>query len=71
MNKDDERSEIFNNERIRIYTNPAGEVFIESIQSGLTMRLDPFSQGELNITSDGRVEAVVVSGRVGYRIIPR
>lgn len=56
---------------MRIYTNPCGEIFVENIASGLTMRFNSGPNGGLVFTTEGLVEPIQVSNMIGWRISPR
>lgn len=53
---------------LRIYTNPAGEVFIENTKAGVTMRLNVHHDG-LQFTAFGHhVDPTRVANAIGWRI---
>jgi len=52
---------------VRVYKNPTDEIFIENIETGVTMRLKA-SCGGLEFTSEGRVEPIQVSNMIGWRV---
>ena len=55
---------------VRIFKNLCDEVFIENIESGVTMRLSAISDG-LVFTTDERVEPIRVTNMIGWRVEPR
>ena len=56
---------------LRVYTNPSGEVFVENPQSGISMRISSPRPGELQFTTEGRVEPTLVTNMIGWRVSPR
>lgn len=55
---------------VRIYKNHCDEIFIENIDSEVTMRLSA-SQDGLEFTTDSRVEPIRVTNMIGWLISPR
>ena len=56
----------------RVFKNPANEIFVEDVRSGVTMRINSHGHGEgLQFTTIGRVEPVTVNGSIGWRVGPR
>lgn len=53
---------------LRVYTNPSGELFVEDIPSGVTMRFNSSRSGGLEFTTDGRVEPIRVTDMIGWRV---
>ena len=64
---------LFEDDHMRVYKNPANEIFVEDIQSGATMRISsyPLLDGGLRFTTKGRVEPIPVANMIGWRISPR
>lgn len=56
--------------RIRVFTNPCGEVFVKDIRSGAQMRINSHGRG-LEFTTDGRVEPIRVTNTIGWLVSPR
>lgn len=57
---------------LRVFTNPCGELFVEDVRSGVTMRINSFHPGNgIEFTTSGRVEPVRVSNMIGWSIRPR
>ena len=65
--------EIFRNKKVRIYLNPSEEIFIEDIESGVTIRLNNYyhSEGGLLFTTSGIVEPIRLSNMIGWSVVPR
>ncbi len=63
----------YENGEIRIYTNQCGEIFIEDIATGVTMRMNRshYPGGGIEFTTSGRVEPIARSGMVHWRVVPR
>ena len=61
---------LFQGKGLRIYKNPRDEVFVEEIDSGVTMRCNA-RHGGIEFTTDGRVEPIQVSSLIGWRVFQR
>ena len=60
---------IDNHRRLKVYTNPAGELFIENTQSGVYMRINSSHRGELEFTiQGGRIDPIQINGLIGWWI---
>lgn len=55
---------------VRIYKNPTDEIFIENIETGVTIRLKASRCG-LEFTTDGLVQPIRVTNMIGWHIGPR
>ena len=58
---------LFEDGRVRVYTNQSREIFVENVQSGVTMRINPDGDG-LQFTTQERVEPTLVHGMIGWRV---
>ncbi|QQG46457.1 MAG: hypothetical protein HYY55_01265 [Candidatus Niyogibacteria bacterium] len=58
---------------LRVFTNPAGELFVVDILSGATIRISSYRhpKGGLEFTTDALVEPIRVTNMIGWRVGPR
>ncbi|MDP3992825.1 MAG: hypothetical protein Q8Q05_01260 [bacterium] len=66
-----DHTNIYEDGKLRIYKNPASEIFIEDKRTGVTMRLKsyPHLDGGLQFTTEGRVDPIsVVPNVIGWRV---
>lgn len=56
---------------MRVFTNPCGEVFVENIDSGISIRIRPFLPNGLQFTTDERVSPTQADGSGSWHITPR
>ena len=59
---------------IRIYKNPAGELFVEELLpngGGVTLRFNPSSRCGLQFTTNELVEPEIVGSMIGWHITRR
>lgn len=63
---------IHDNGRLQVYTNHAGEIFVEDKGSGAIMRINPYGNGQgiRFSAAGGRVEPIVVNGMIQWRVSP-
>ncbi len=64
---------LFEDSHVRVYKNPTDEIFVEDIKSGAKMRINSYRylDGGLQFTTEGRVEPVLVTNMIRWRISPR
>ena len=55
-------------DNLRVYTNPAGDVFVEDLRSGATLQVEtvPGGHGGLHLRTDCQIEAT----RLGHLVRP-
>ncbi len=56
---------------LKVYTNPSGEVFVEDVQTGVSLRISANRAEGLHFTTGGRLEPILVTNMIGYRVEPR
>lgn len=59
--------------KIRIYKNPSNEIFVEDLDSRVSMRISQYPDGRrgLRFTTDHLVEPTVMNGMIGWRVSRR
>ncbi len=63
--------EHFNNGKLRVFTNPCGEVFVQNTESRVTMRINAVRH-DIEFTTEGCfVEPVRVTNTIGHRVSRR
>ncbi|MDF1497316.1 MAG: hypothetical protein P1P90_04610 [Patescibacteria group bacterium] len=61
----------YEDRNLKVYTNPSGEVFIEDVQTGVSLRICANRADGLHFTTCGRLEPILVTNMIGYRVEPR
>lgn len=53
-----------------VFKNPSGEIFVEDMRTGATMRISPYlhTGGGLQFTTSELVEPIQVNNTIGWRI---
>jgi hypothetical protein len=64
---------LFEGYGIRVFRNPSGEIFVEDVESGVTMRLSQshYPGGGIQFTTEGFVEPIRVTNMIGWRVANR
>jgi hypothetical protein len=65
--------EHYNDGRVQVRANPNGNIFVEDIRSGVTIRIHPIPQheGGLKFSTDSLVEPRPHNGGIAWEVTPR
>ena len=62
---------LYEDDYVRVFNNPFGEIFVENIKSGVMMRISSYGLRGLKFTAEGRVEPVLINNAIGWSVTPR
>lgn len=61
----------FEDDAVRVYSIPTGEIFVENKESRVSIRINSSRLRGLEFTTEGRLDPIRVGDMIGWRVEPR